>query len=101
MMRSTYSSNPEKFEEVCKINASNPNLNCYQCNVRHKVNVYLFKSKECYVCWKKRHTAKVCKSKSFRNQLSQGREKDRFRLSSKLNYHLEANKIHTELMYRV
>ena len=29
MMRSAYSSNPEKFEEVRKINASNQNLKCY------------------------------------------------------------------------
>ena len=29
MMRSAYPSNPEKFEEVCKMNASNRNLKCY------------------------------------------------------------------------
>ena len=67
MMRSAYSSNPEMFEEVRKMNASNQNLNCYRCNGRHKANDCQFKSKECYVCKKKGHIAKVCRSKSFRS----------------------------------
>ena len=32
MMRSAYSRNPEKFEGVLKINASNPSQKCYRCN---------------------------------------------------------------------
>ena len=58
MMRSAYSRNPDKFEGVLKMNASNPNLKCYWCNGRHKSNDCSFKSKECYVC-KKLHIAKV------------------------------------------
>ena len=61
-MRSTYSSNPEKFGEVCMINASNPNLKCYRCDGRHKANDCPFKSKDCYVCKKEIHIAKVCRS---------------------------------------
>ena len=67
MLRSAYSSNPEMFEEVRKMNASNQNLKCYRCNGRHKANDCQFKSKECYVCKKKGHIAKVCRSKSFRS----------------------------------
>ena len=65
-MRSVYLSNPKKLEEVHKINASNSNLKCYWCNGRHKANVCLFKSKKCYICRKKGHIRKLCRSKSFR-----------------------------------
>ena len=67
MMGSAYSSNPETFVEVYKINASNRNLKCCRCNGRHKANGCPFKSKECYVCRKKGHIANVCQSKTFRN----------------------------------
>ena len=67
MMRSAYPSNPEEFKEVRKINVSIPNLKCYRCNGRHKVNDCPFKSKECYFCKKKGQIAEVCRSKSFRN----------------------------------
>ena len=35
--------------------------------MKNKVNDCPFKSKECYVCKKKVHIVKVCRSKSFRN----------------------------------
>ena len=66
MMRWAYWSNPKKVEEVQKI-ALKQNLKCYCCNRRRKGYDYPFKSKECYICRKKGYIAKVCRSKSVRN----------------------------------
>ena len=77
MMRWAYSINPKKVEEVHKITASNPNLKCYSCNGRQKGNDCPFKSKECCICRKEGHIAKVCRSKCFRNNRETNLDKEK------------------------
>ena len=67
MMKSTYSNNSERLEDICKVNYSQ-NLKCFRCHGKHKANDCPFKSKECYVCRKKGHIGKACRSKSFKNK---------------------------------
>ena len=67
MMKSTYSNNSERLEDICKVNYSQ-NLKCFRYHGKHKANDCPFKSKECYVCRKKGHIGKVCRSKSFKNK---------------------------------
>ena len=59
MMKSTYSNNSERLEDICKVNYL-LNLKCFCCHGKHKENDCQFKSKECYVCRKKGHIGKAC-----------------------------------------
>ena len=67
MMKSTHSNNSERLEDICKVNYSQ-NLKCFRCHGKHKSNNFPLKSKECYVCRKKGHIGKACRSKSFKNK---------------------------------
>lgn len=58
---------PRKNWRVSNINTLNPNLKCCRWIGRHKENDHPFKSKEHYIRRKEGDIAKVCRSKSFRN----------------------------------